>query len=218
MRQPHAEVPCREVNQPDMGREVLRPKFKAGAELRGRILEAASRLFAEAGYQNVSMRRIAQEAGCSQMAAYRHFADKSALIRQLCIDLYDQFAFLHQKLDQLSDPEQRLKHALHEFLSLSVQYPHHYRLAFLTPPADEEEQELRVKITKPIISYFRLRLRTVLPSDIPDPVVEERLHQLLACIHGMVVMLITHPRAYGLTKDRALRELESAFDRILRPE
>jgi hypothetical protein len=45
--------------------------------------------------------------------------------------------------------------------------------------------------------------------------VEERLHQILATLHGMTIMLITHPRAYKLTRDAALRQLESAFDIFL---
>jgi len=192
-----------------------RPKFKAGTELRERILEAASRLFAEAGYQNVSMRKIAEDAGCSQMAAYRHFADKDALLRQIRMDSYNQFATVHQKLDHVTDPTERLKQSLRDFVRLAASHPRQYRLAFLTPAADKQAQDLRIKITKPITAYFRQRLRMVLPPDASDAVAEERLHQILACLHGMVVMLITHPRAYGLTMEGALKELEAAFDKIV---
>jgi AcrR family transcriptional regulator len=192
--------------------ELKQSRFKAGAELRGRILEASSRLFAEAGYQNVSMRKIAEEAGCSTMAAYRHFPDKNALFRQLCIDLYEEFATLHHKLSHVSDARDRLKQTMRDFIILSSKYPHHYRLAFLTPPLDEQAQELRVKITKPIIAYFKENLRLVLPAGTCDAVAEERLHQVLACLYGMAVMLTTHPRAYGMTIEKAIRELNSAFD------
>lgn len=192
-------------------------KLKAGAELRGRILEASSRLFADAGYQNVSMRKIAQEAGCSTMAAYRHFPDKNALFQQLCIDLYDEFATLHHKLSHVSDAKDRLKQTMRDFIILSSKYPHHYRLTFLMPPPDEQAQKLRVKIAKPIIAYFKENLQLVLPAGTPDAVAEERLHQILACLYGMAVMLTTHPRAYGLTIENALRELNSAFDRIVMP-
>ncbi len=195
--------------------ESRHPKFKAGAELRERILETASRLFAEAGYQNVSMRRIAEEVGCSTMAAYHHFHDKNALFQQLCIDLFDQFATLHHKLGHVSDPRERLKQTMRDFIILSIKYPHHYRLTFLTPPVDEQAQELRVKMTKPITAYFHENLRQVLPPDASDAVAEQRLHQILACLHGTAVMLTTNPRAYGLTIKKALRELNSVFDLIL---
>jgi AcrR family transcriptional regulator len=96
-------------------------KFKAGSELRERVLLVADRLFAEGGYQNVSMRRIACEIGCSQMAMYRHFPDKDALMQQLCVDLYERFTLKHHKqFDLLESPRERLRQAMRQFVALSV--------------------------------------------------------------------------------------------------
>lgn len=191
-------------------------KFKAGDDLRRRLLEAASRLFGEFGYERVSIRSIAQDVGCSQMAMYRHFPDKEALIRHLCTELYRQFTTqLHEKFDYLSDPRERLRQALRNFVLLSVKNPHHYRLTFLMLTLDEQAVEMRHAAANPAISYFRHNLKLALPSGTSDQVVEERLHQILASLHGMTVMLITNPRAYRLTREAALRQLESAFDIFL---
>jgi AcrR family transcriptional regulator len=149
------------------------------------------------------------------MATYRHFPDKNALFRQLCIDLYDEFATLHHKLRHVSDARDRLKQTMRDFIVLASKYPQHYRLAFLTPTLDEQAQELRVKITRPIIAYFKENLRLVLPAGASDAVAEERLHQVLACLDGMAVMLTTHPRVYGMTIEKAIRELNSAFDCVV---
>jgi AcrR family transcriptional regulator len=190
--------------------------FKAGEELRRRILDSARQLFGKEGYENVSIRRIAEEAGCSQMAMYRHFPDKSALIRHLCIELYQQFTIqLHEKVDCLPDPKERLRQALRNFILLSHKNPHHYRLTFLVSSFDPQSAEIREAVANPAISYFRQNLKLALPPDTPDELVEERLHQILAVLHGMTIMLIAHPRAYGLTKESALRQLESAFDLFL---
>jgi AcrR family transcriptional regulator len=192
------------------------PKFKAGSELREKILEAASRLFAEGGYQNVSIRRIAEDVGCSQMAMYRHFPDKDALMQQLCIDLYERFSLkLHKQFDLLEDPKERIRQAMRHFITLSVKNPHHYRLAFLTQTPSARGKELRSKVANPALTYFRNNLRLALPPGTPDAVVEERLHQLLACQHGMAVLLITYPHVYKITKEAALRELESVFELLL---
>jgi AcrR family transcriptional regulator len=191
-------------------------KFKAGDELRRRLLEAASRLFGEYGYERVSIRSIAQEAGCSQMAMYRHFPDKEALIRHLCTELYQRFTTqLHDKFDYLPDPRERLRQALRNFVLLSLKNPHHYRLTFLVPTVDQQVLEMRHAAANPAISYFRENLRIALPPGSSEQLVEERLHQILASLHGMTVMLITHPRSYRLTRDAALRQLESAFDIFL---
>jgi AcrR family transcriptional regulator len=192
------------------------PKFKAGSELRERVLDAASRLFAEGGYQHVSMRRIADEVGCSQMAMYRHFPDKDALMQQLCIDLYERFTLkLHQQYDLLADPKERIRQAMRNFIKLSIKNPHHYRLAFLAPSATLQGQELRNKVANPALAYYRKNLRLALPPGTPESVVEQRLHQLLACQHGMAVLLITHPHVYKVAQETALRELEFVFELLL---
>jgi AcrR family transcriptional regulator len=197
-------------------RKVDPRKFKAGDELRRRLLDAASRLFGEFGYERVSIRSIAREAGCSQMAMYRHFPDKEALIRHLCTELYRQFTSqLHEKFDYLPDPRERLRQALRNFVLLSVKNPHHYRLTFLVPAVDEQGLEMRHTAANPAISYFRKNLKLALPAGSSDRLVEERLHQILASLHGMTVMLITNPRAYRLTRESAIRQLESAFDIFL---
>jgi AcrR family transcriptional regulator len=193
-----------------------RKTFKAGEELRIRILEAASQLFGKEGYENVSIKRIAEEAGCSQMAMYRHFPDKSSLIRHLCTELYRQFTIhLHEKYDSLPDPKERLLRALRDFILISHKNPHHYRLTFVMPTHDFCMGAVREGGTNPAFSYFRQTLKLALPAGTSAELVEERLHQILALLHGMTVMLITRPRSYGLTKENALRQFELAFDILL---
>src|ERR1700693_4678105 len=77
--------------------------------LRERVIAAASKVLVEEGYQNLSMRRVAQEAGCSQMAMYRHFANKEALTQHICAQLYARFAAkMNKKLAAATDPWKRL--------------------------------------------------------------------------------------------------------------
>ena len=65
--------------------------------LRETILESARKLFAAEGYQSVSMRRIGQEAGCSPMAVYRHFASKQELLLSIC---EESFAHMMRNLER----------------------------------------------------------------------------------------------------------------------
>ncbi|MCD9029697.1 TetR/AcrR family transcriptional regulator [Luteimonas sp. BDR2-5] len=46
---------------------------------RAAILEAAERMFAQQGYEGVSMDQIAAEAGVSKLTVYSHFGDKDTL-------------------------------------------------------------------------------------------------------------------------------------------
>ena len=91
----------------------------------------------------------------------------------------------------------------------------HGATEFLDPAANAQGRELRARVATPAIAYFRKNLCQALPSGTPEHVVEERLHQLLACQHGMSVLLITYPHVYRITKEAALRELECLLDLLL---
>ncbi len=49
-------------------------------ELREKILAAAARVYAEAGFRGATTRRIASEAGVNEVTLFRQFGSKSALI------------------------------------------------------------------------------------------------------------------------------------------
>jgi AcrR family transcriptional regulator len=50
--------------------------------VREQLLDAAARLYAEAGYRGATTRRIAVEAGVNEITLFRHFGSKDALIRE----------------------------------------------------------------------------------------------------------------------------------------
>jgi AcrR family transcriptional regulator len=50
--------------------------------VRDQLLEAAARLYAEAGYRGATTRRIATQAGVNEITLFRHFGSKDALMRE----------------------------------------------------------------------------------------------------------------------------------------
>jgi AcrR family transcriptional regulator len=50
--------------------------------VREQLLDAAVRLYAEAGYRGATTRRIADAAGVNEITLFRHFGSKDALIRE----------------------------------------------------------------------------------------------------------------------------------------
>lgn len=51
-------------------------------DVRERLIEAAARVFAEAGYRGATTRRIAQDAGVNEITLFRHFGSKDALLSE----------------------------------------------------------------------------------------------------------------------------------------
>ena len=110
-------------------------------EIRAKILEAARELFAEQGYEQVTMRRIAERIEYSPTAIYFHFKDKEALLRELCDE---DFAALASQLVQIAserDPIERLRRIGKAYVRFALAHPNQYRFMFMTPkppldPAD----------------------------------------------------------------------------------
>lgn len=59
------------------------------ADVRGRILAAATRRFVVSGYHGISMREIADDVGLSKPALYYHFRDKESLFLAILEDAVD---------------------------------------------------------------------------------------------------------------------------------
>lgn len=51
-------------------------------ELRDKIIEAATRIYCEAGFRGTTTRRIAAEAGVNEVTVFRQFGSKEALLRE----------------------------------------------------------------------------------------------------------------------------------------
>ena len=71
---------------------------QAKADRRAVLLASAARLFAERGFDRVSMEELGAAAGVSGPAVYRHFASKQAVLAALLIEVSER---LHNGGDQV---------------------------------------------------------------------------------------------------------------------
>ncbi len=106
--------------------------------MRRRILDAARDLFAESGYESVTMRAIADRIAYTPTALYFHFRDKNQLIERLCEEDFAALGARFKVLARVPDPIERLRMLARAFVSFSLGHPHHYRLLFLTPRSQEQ--------------------------------------------------------------------------------
>ena len=89
-----------------------------GAEASGRILAAAEELFAELGFDAVSMNAIAARAGVSKANIFHHFSSKNALyiavLREACHEAAEDLQILENDDRPFAE---RLAHFAHEHLN-----------------------------------------------------------------------------------------------------
>lgn len=88
---------------------------RAKAERSDAILRAAARLFAERGYNGVSLEDIGAAVGVSGPAVYRHFAGKQALLGAVLVKVSADLVEGGTRVASADDSEEKAMHALIDF-------------------------------------------------------------------------------------------------------
>jgi AcrR family transcriptional regulator len=123
--------------------------------IRLKILEVATRLFLEKGYEGTSIRNIADAIEYSPATIYLYFKDKNDIFWQIQCQAFD---LLNERLKEsllLSNPFERLKTIGKVYLNFAFDNPQYYDLMFiLRSPMEvlDEQQtwEQGVKLYKTI--------------------------------------------------------------------
>ncbi len=110
-----------------------RSKRGEGDQLRDEILEAAEALLLETGDEDaVSIRAVADRVGVTPPSIYRHFADKSTLLFEVCDRQFSRFhEYLDAKRSGHADPVESLKACGRAYVEYGLTYPEHYRIMFM---------------------------------------------------------------------------------------
>ena len=95
-------------------------------------MDAARELFAKQGFENVSLRKIADAIEYTPAAIYVHFADKESLFRELAHEDFRALAAVFIRADQIADPLARIAAIGKAYIEFGLQHPNHYRLMFMT--------------------------------------------------------------------------------------
>jgi AcrR family transcriptional regulator len=174
-----------------MGTSERRTRHRAS--LRRDILDAASRLFAEEGYDRVTMRRVAQRIEYSPTTIYLHFKDKSELFDAVCEETFAQLAEKFETLTRMRVvPIGHLRECLRLYVEFGVKHPDHYTVTFLQPPKTGRAQPLDASIRARAFDTLRQAVRSCVDyGDIRTADVDMTAQALWAGVHGLTALLIT---------------------------
>jgi AcrR family transcriptional regulator len=107
-------------------------------DLRNALLEASARLIGAQGVEAFSLREAAREVGVSPNAAYRHFADKDALLGAVAADGFGKMAATMERLAaKVTAAPGTAEHAIAVFAAVgqgyvefAVAHPAYFRVMF----------------------------------------------------------------------------------------
>lgn len=170
------------------------------AAMRSKIASHALRLFRDEGFDAVSIRRLAKEAGCAPMTIYAHFDTKTDILRHLWADvLGGVFAGISKQLEQVTDPGARLTVAAQGFVDYWLVHPDHFRLVFMSNDVSRRDVGAFLGQSQ-TLEYFDIWADLVRAA-LPDTEnVQGRTDTLVAGLIGIALCLNTirdHPWSTG---------------------
>ncbi|MFO7693901.1 MAG: TetR/AcrR family transcriptional regulator [Vicinamibacterales bacterium] len=166
--------------------------------MRQEILDAASRLFVEEGFERVTMRRIAAQIEYSPTTIYLHFKDKDELLRAVCDETFSQLAAKLERLQRMSGtPLGYLREGLRTYVDFGLANPNQYTVTFLRPsPADSGAGGagggFEASIGGRAFDLLRQGVGACVESgDIRTASVDMTAQALWAGVHGLTALFIT---------------------------
>ncbi len=164
------------------------------AETRGKILDAARRMFVLKGYEGTTMRAIAAKIGYTPTAIYHHFKDKDALVAELAGLDFRALAQALQQTGTVGDPLERLEKVGAAYVEFGLTHPMQYQFLFMTRrpkgsgsggttrDAGEDAYGFLRQTCAAVIATGRLR------PELNDP--DELAQMCWGSLHGLVALQV----------------------------
>jgi AcrR family transcriptional regulator len=195
--------------------DVQRIRERNKADIRSLILETARKSFVETGYEDFSLRRLAQQIGYSPAAIYRHFRSKDDIFACLTAESFDLLIMASSAVvpEPDEDPASVLKRGMHAYVAFGIENPDHYRIAFLLGGREAKDPQ------RPRAAYEALRARIQRCIDggrIPRADPDLLAQSLWAAAHGITSLLVQRPSFPWVARRKLVdRVIDSAVDALL---
>ena len=181
---------------------------RARAALKQEILGAARELFVSEGYENVSLRRIAEKIGYSPTTVYLHFIDKADLLFHICEETFAKLVVKGEKLlaEKRIDPLTKLKKVGRNYVEFGLQHPDHYKLTFmLQHQRDELEGRYENSMGQRMFQLLQSSVAECIAQGIFRHLDQNQTSQALwAGVHGITSLLIARPDFPWVEKERTI--------------
>ncbi len=92
------------------------------------LLDAARDIFLNEGIRGLSVRRVAEQAGCTTMAVYSQFKRKDGILRILFDEGFEMLSLAQHAVDAKLENEDKVLAICHTYRATASSYPHHYAL------------------------------------------------------------------------------------------
>ena len=180
--------------------------------LRAEILDAARELFVKEGYENVSMRRIAEKIEYSPTTIYLYFRDKAELLQSICEETFGALTRQFEEISKaVSDPVERLRMIGRTYIDFGLEHPNQYRLTFMMGPFQQHLGEVfqyEGSLGQKCFEALRTTVaECVKQRKFRNVGVDTASQSMWAAVHGVTSLLIAHPWFPWVDKDKLIDQV-----------
>lgn len=133
---------------------IAERKQEEKQEMHKRILNGARKIFLEKGYEQTSMRNIANEINYSPGSIYFYFKDKSEIFHELHREGFHLLLTQLKVLDKVADPFERLKAMGRVFIEFAQENKDYYNLMFIVDEPAKTPETGGFKIAQEAINQL----------------------------------------------------------------
>jgi AcrR family transcriptional regulator len=192
--------------------------------LRARLVREATEVLAREGVPGLTVRRVAEAAGCSTIGIYTHFGGKQGLVEAAVLDAFTDFEAAVAVVDALPAGWSQLAAGAHAYRDWALANRSRYLVMFAPGMADFTPGDEAVeRITRSLHAHTRRVAGAMAAGDVrpgsaedgsaEDGTAEDLAYHLWACVHGHVMLDLFYGR--GADDEPARRAFDAAVGRML---
>lgn len=188
---------------------VKERKEREKENLRQIILETAQEMFVNEGFENVSMRKIAEKIEYSPTTIYLYFKDKNDLfgnlMEQYFIKLQEALKHVYNEQD---DPVTLMKKGMRAYIECGLENPNYYKLGFMSTPEIRSEAYLVAGVSgTEIFLNQRAIVEKCIQQGLFRPIDPALAAQVIWTMnHGITSLLISNPNFPWVDKELLIQE------------
>lgn len=162
--------------------------------LHSALVEASIALAREGGPDRVILREAARAAGVSHSAAYRHFADREALLAEVSRFARSELAVaMARRIHRTTDPRKRLRAVGTAYIDFALTQPGLFRTAFVSHPATSSSAAPPAAVVEPFDILSQV-LDEALAAGLVDPRRRRGAEvSVWSAVHGLATLLLDGP-------------------------
>lgn len=161
------------------------------------VIEAARTLFRAEGYDGVSMRKIAQAAGCSPSALYAFFQNKRQILHFLWENVFAELADEVARAHDAAPPVGRIAAMSIAYIDFWLNRPQDFRSIFLVEDVPEPATDGYFVDHSTAVGGLDIFRSAIAEAQARGEVIagdpEELKNMLLCAFHGAALNLLTIP-------------------------